>query len=61
MWRRIAANKLDSLFEKFTQCSTSTTSTYGGTGLGLAVSKRLVSIKAFISFFYLRIFWMRTF
>lgn len=39
----IAADKLDSLFEKFTQCSTSTTSTYGGTGLGLAVSKRLVS------------------
>lgn len=40
----IAADKLGSLFEKFTQCSTSTTSTYGGTGLGLAVSKRLVEL-----------------
>uniref|UniRef100_A0A7I4B244 histidine kinase n=1 Tax=Physcomitrium patens TaxID=3218 RepID=A0A7I4B244_PHYPA len=40
----IAATKLDMLFEKFTQCSTSTTSTYGGTGLGLAVSKRLVEL-----------------
>uniref|UniRef100_A0A7I4FJ95 histidine kinase n=1 Tax=Physcomitrium patens TaxID=3218 RepID=A0A7I4FJ95_PHYPA len=40
----IAATELDMLFEKFTQCSTSTTSTYGGTGLGLAVSKRLVEL-----------------
>lgn len=40
---RIKASKLGLLFEKFEQCSTSTTSTYGGTGLGLAVSKRLVS------------------
>jgi signal transduction histidine kinase len=39
---RIKASKLGLLFEKFEQCSTSTTSTYGGTGLGLAVSKRLV-------------------
>lgn len=39
---RIKASDLGLLFEKFEQCSTSTTSTYGGTGLGLAVSKKLV-------------------
>jgi two-component system sensor histidine kinase/response regulator len=40
----IAPEKLDTIFESFTQADTSTTREYGGTGLGLTISKHLIEM-----------------
>jgi len=40
----IPADKLEAIFQPFTQADSSTTRTYGGTGLGLTICRRLVGM-----------------
>ncbi|MEO8763517.1 MAG: response regulator [Ginsengibacter sp.] len=41
----IAADKLESIFESFNQASSATTRKYGGTGLGLTITKQLIELQ----------------
>ncbi|HEY8400914.1 MAG TPA: PAS domain S-box protein [Cytophagaceae bacterium] len=41
----IPEDKLDSIFESFTQASYDTTRRYGGTGLGLSITKKLIELQ----------------
>ena len=41
----IAEDKIESVFESFTQASSDTTRKYGGTGLGLTISKQLIELQ----------------
>jgi PAS domain S-box-containing protein len=40
----IPANKIDAIFNSYTQASSDTTRKYGGTGLGLAIAKSLIEL-----------------
>ena len=41
----IAREKLDSIFESFNQASNDTTRKYGGAGLGLTITKKLIELQ----------------